>query len=170
MEHLWAVLASIHLSLVSIVCNQFPFLMAEANIFFCLPRLIVASESIKKVDKWISRVYVVVCRLSGSLLHRPRNISVSPVACIDDKLFTGGGEKQLGKKQRGCNLRKAFTYFFVTPSDFDYDYTKMKGILLLSVINTIMWIKECFVVWQNFLLCCAELQKYNAIVFHIQIN
>ena len=75
----------------------------------------------------------IVCRLSGSLLHRLRNNSVSPVACVDDKLFTGGGEKQLGKKQRGCNLRKAFTYFFVTPSD--YDYTKKKGIPLPRFIE-----------------------------------
>ena len=83
-------------------------------------------------------MYVVVCRLSGSLLHRPRNISVSPVACIDDKLFTGGGEKQLGKSKGVVTCAKLLHTSLLPPFDFDFDddYTKMKGILLLSVINT----------------------------------
>ena len=142
--------------------------MAEVNIFFAFrARLIVASESIKKVDKWIRRVYVVVCRLSGSLLHRPRNISVSPVVCIDDKLFTGGGEKQLGKKQRGCNLRKAFTYFFVTPLRLWLWLYKVERYPLIRCYHYYVNKRMFRCLAKNFtnffLLCCAELQKYNII-------
>ena len=56
-----------------------------------------------------------------------RNTNFTTHIKINDKLFTGGGEKQAGKKQRG-NLRKAFTFFFVTPLRPDQVCTKMKGI------------------------------------------